>query len=91
MGQPRRRALGLLGLLVADVKLSELAAVRAIVATHAKYNRAHLLAVIDTDIQRERACQPEVTMQSTEDESMLGPVQIKTGPAGNRTLTAKTV
>ena len=74
------------------MKPSELAAVRAIVATHAKYNRAHLLAVIDAAIERERACQPGTTpMQFEEEESMMGAVQIKTGPAGNRTLTAKTV
>ena len=62
------------------MKLSTLSAIRAIVATHAKYNKAHLLAVIDTDIQRERACQPgTTTMQFEEEESMMG-AQIKTTP-----------
>ena len=95
MAQPRRRALGLRAVLeplqgAAAVKLPTLAAIRVIVATHAQYP-ARLLAAIDADIERERACQPEVTpMQFEEEESMMG-AQIKTGPAGNRTLTAKTV
>ena len=73
------------------MNLPTLAAIRAIVATHAQYP-ARLLAAIDADIEHERACQPEVTpMQFEEEESMLGPVQMKTGPAGNRSLTAKTV
>lgn len=73
------------------MKLPTLLAIRAIVATHAQYP-ARLLAAIDEDIERERACQPGTTpMQFEEEESMMGAVQIKTGPAGNRTLTAKTV
>ena len=73
------------------MKLPTLAAIRVIVATHAQYP-ARLLAAIDEDIEHERACQPEVTpMQFEEEESMMGAAQIKTGPAGNRTLTAKTV
>ena len=74
------------------MKLPTLAAIRAIVAVHSTYNRTHLLAASDEDIEHQRACQPEVTpMQFEEEESMMGAVQIKTGPAGNRTLTAKTV
>ena len=73
------------------MKLPTLLAIRSIVATHAQYP-ARLLAAIDEDIERERACQPGTTpMQFEEEESMMGAVQIKTGPAGNRTLTAKTV
>ena len=71
---------------------SILSAIRAIVAVHAKFNRDRLLGAIDAAIDRERARQPEVTpMQFEEEESMMGPVQMKTGPAGNRSLTAKTV
>lgn len=61
--------------------LGALAAIRAIVATHAKYNKAHLLAVIDAAIQRERACQPGTTpVQGEESSTMEG--QVKTAPEG---------
>ena len=73
------------------MKASEAAAIRAIVSVHARYNRDRLLAALDAEIKRERACQPEVTpVQFEEEESMMGPVQMKTGPAGNRSLTATT-
>lgn len=62
------------------MNLATLAAIRAIVAVHSTYNRTHLLAAIDEDIEHERACQPEVTpMQFEEEESMMG-AQIKTTP-----------
>ena len=61
------------------MKLPTLLAIRAIVATHAQYP-ARLLAAIDEDIERERACQPGTTpMQFEEEESMMG-AQIKTTP-----------
>ena len=69
MGQPRRRALGLLGLLLAlreaAVTIGELAAIRAIVAVHAQHNRPKLLAALDAELERERA-------QSTEEEGYDG-------------------
>ena len=69
------------------MNLATLAAIRAIVAVHAQYNRPKLLAAIDEHIERERACRPGTPMQSEEEESMIGPAQMKTGPAGNRSLT----
>ena len=66
------------------MKLPTLLAIRAIVATHAQYP-ARLLAAIDEDIERERACQPGTTpMQFEEEESMMG-AQIKTTPEGGVT------
>lgn len=59
---------------------SILSAIRAIVAVHAKFNRDKLLGAIDAELERERACQPEVTpVRFEEEESMLG-AQIKTTP-----------
>ena len=59
--------------------LGTLAAIRAIVAVHATYNRDRLLAHLDAAIERERASQP-LPVQLTEEESMVGQVQIKTAP-----------
>ena len=85
MGRTRRRALGLRAVLVAhrkaDMTLGTLAAIRAIVAVHANYNRDHLLTHLDTAIERERASQP-IPVQLTEEESMVGQVHIKTAPEG---------
>ena len=61
--------------------LGALAAIRAIVAVHATYNRDRLLAVIDAAIDRERARQP-VPKQLEEEEGIVGQVQTKTAPEG---------
>ena len=63
------------------MKLPTLAAIRAIVAVHANYNRDRLLAYLDAAIERVRASQP-LPVQLTEEESMVGQVQIKTAPEG---------
>ena len=59
--------------------LGALAAIRAIVAVHATYNRDRLLAVIDAAIDRERARQP-VPKQLEEEEGIVGQVQTKIDP-----------
>ena len=63
------------------MKLPTLAAIRAIVAVHSTYNKDHLLTQLDAAIERERASRP-LPVQLTEEESMVGQVQIKTAPEG---------
>ena len=86
---PRRRPLGVRRLLVAhrkaDMTLGTLAAIRAIVAVHATYNRDRLLAHLDAAIERERVCQPGATSTHGEESSTMEG-QVKTtleGGAGN--------
>ena len=65
MGRTRRRALGLRAVLgavrEAAVTIGELAAIRAIVAVHAQYNRPKLLAALDAAIDVTRKRETEVT------------------------------
>ena len=63
------------------MRLPTLTAIRAIVAVHANYNKAHLLAHLDAAIERERASQP-VPKKLEEEQSMVWQVQIKTAPEG---------
>lgn len=64
--------------------LGILAAIRAIVATHARYNRDHLLAHLDAAIERVRASQPGI-MRLEEERSMVGQAHMKTASEGGVT------
>ena len=61
--------------------LGILAAIRAIVAVHATYNRDRLLAHLDAAIERVRASQPGTT-QLEEERSMVGQAHMETAPEG---------